>query len=264
MSQSGSYTFDKPLSSPRGSVFLIHGSAPFNVDGRIPHDGVDSPYAREPFYRDLALNLVAAGWNVLRYAKPGVAPGRIDQAVYSTTDLNVISKQLVHLWHLLPTSIPRVVFAWSEGSLHVRALPVGEIDALILLGAVATNIGDVIESQGGPSRHDLARELSTADRAEMLGLDRPVGRLVDELALAPNWTVFAGHPDLPILILHGSVDREVPCDQARVWRDKLRDHNITVTISQGFDHRFMPTGKYDNELLTETIIAWLNASVPDV
>ncbi len=264
MSQNGCYTFDKPVSSPRGSVLLIHGSAPFNLDGRIPVDGLDSPYAREPFYHDLALHLVTAGWNVLRYAKPGVAPDRIDHAGYATTDLAVISKQLVHLWHLLPSSIPRVVFAWSEGTLHVRAIPVGEIDALVLLGAVATNIGDVIEAQGGPSRNDLARELSTADRADMLGLDRPVGRLADELALAPNWTVFAGHPDLPILILHGSVDREVPCDQAKVWPDKLRDHNITVTIGQGFDHRFMPTGKYDIEPLTKTIVAWLDASVPGV
>ena len=263
MLQPDSYVFENPISSSRGSILLIHGSAPFNIDGRIPLDGVDSPYAREPFYRDLACRFVAAGWGVLRYNKPGVATDQINPAAYSSTDLRTLTGQLVDLWHLLPADIPRVVFAWSEGTLHVRALPLDEIDALILLGAIATNISDVIEEQGGPLRLDLALELSSLDRTHMLGLDRPVGRLVDELALEPNWAAFVAHPNLPILVLHGAADREVPCSQATVWQNKLRDHDISVVVRQGFDHRYMPSGEYDLDPLTETVVSWLSNQVLD-
>lgn len=259
LSERPEYRFEQPdRSRPRGSIFLIHGSAPFDIDGRIPLDGLDSPYGREPFYRDLAEKLVSAGWSVLRYAKPGVECKRIDTATYARTDLELLFQQLSYLWGLLPPNLPRTVFAWSEGSLHIRALPIQELDAVILLGAIGTDIGSVIEWQGGPPREELQREFSSMDRRHMLGLDRPVGRLVDELALPPNWIVFSARSDLPILVLHGDADREVPFKQSAVWRKKLPHHHVTVIRGSGLDHRFMSPGNYDLKTLTTPILAWLD------
>ncbi len=162
---------------------LVHGSAPFNLDGRVPLAGLNSPYAQTSFYRDLSDGLRLEGWSVLRYSKPGVDEGGVDLAEYATTDVAVLGRQLQDLWSLLPAGRPRIVFAWSEGTLHVRVLPLREIDALVLLGGIATNIGDVIQAQGGPSPESLRMELAGTHRREMLGTDRPVGRLLDELSL---------------------------------------------------------------------------------
>lgn len=246
------------VSPARGSVLLVHGSAPFDADGRIPVPGLDSPYAREPFYKDVARDLAAAGWDVLRYAKPGVGEDGVDAAVYAGTDLAAIEDQLRQLWRCLPAGGPRVVLAWSEGTLHVRALPLDEVDAVILLGGIATNIGDVVVAQGGPDRRELLESLAGKDRREMLGLDRPVGRMLDELALDDNWRVFAARPAMPLLVLHGEADVEVPVSQAAPWREKLPPSaRLTVVILPGRDHRLMPPGTYAPGELSREVLAWL-------
>jgi pimeloyl-ACP methyl ester carboxylesterase len=255
--------FECPPSSGRGSILFVHGSSAFNADGVVPIEGLDSPYARDPFYRDLAVAFEAAGWCVLRYSKPGVSADHVDMEIYSTTDLEVLEAQLRQLWDRLPDDRPRVVFAWSEGSLHVRALPLGEIDAVILLGAISTNIADAIAAQGGPGREELLRTFAGRDRREMLGADRPVGRLLDELALEDNWRVFAPRPDLPILVLHGDADREVPVAQASVWRERLPGHRrLTVATRSDRDHRLMRSGTYEPAALVQEIMPWLEQAVP--
>jgi hypothetical protein len=180
--------------------------------------------------------------------------------IYSTTDLAVIEAQIRRLWRRLPTDLPRVVFAWSEGSLHLRTLPLDEVDAVILLGAISTNIADAFVAQGGPRREELARTLAGRDRREMLGADRPAGRLVDELALEDNWRVFEPHHDLPILVVHGESDREVPIAQALVWRERLVGHRrLTVVTRAQRDHRLMPPGLYAPAALVEEMTMWLES-----
>jgi len=245
----------------RGSILLVHGSAPFNLDGRIPIKS-DSPYAKTNFFCDISKGLHTAGWSTLRYNKPGVHDDSVDGSEYSTSDIDVLGKQLVALWAILPIDSPRIVFAWSEGSLHVRALPIGEVDAVVLLGGIATTIGDIIQAQGGPSLDQLQGELAGKDRREMLGGDRPVGRLIDELAFEDNWKVFSEDPSPPLLILHGDKDSEVPITQVKVWEDRLPCTRITVIVGKGYDHRFMPQGKYDPSLIVEEITAWLDGLFP--
>ncbi len=247
----------------RGSILLVHGSAPFNLDGRIPIES-DSPYARTAFYRDLSKGLLAAGWSTLRYNKPGVHDDQVDGSEYAASDFEMLGKQLVSLWAILPTECPRIVFAWSEGSLHVRALPMGAIDAVVLLGGIATTIGDIIQAQGGPSLDQLRGELAGKDRRQMLGVDRPVGRLVDELAFQDNWKVFSGAPSPPLLILHGDQDREVPVTQVKVWEDRLPCRRVTVVVGKGYDHRFMPQAEYNPMLVVQEITAWLDGLFPIV
>ena len=257
------FVLEQPTGTPsRGAVLLVHGSAPFNLDGRIPAPGVETRYAKTDFYKDLAASLRAAGWNVLRYSKPGVHKDSIDQAAYAKTDLALLSRQLRNLWRFLPAEGPRVVFAWSEGTLHVHALPMSEVSGVILLGGIATNIGDVVRAQGGPPAEVLKAELVGKDRHEMLGLDRPVGRFLDELALEENWRLFLPLERLPFLVLHGSADAEVPSGQAAVWKPNLKKHPITVIEGPGLDHRFMPQTGYDVVPVAREITRWLDATFP--
>ena len=258
-----SVVLERPRGTPRGRVLLIHGSAPFNVDGRIPVPGLESPYAKSDFYKDLSAALVARGFSVLRYAKPGVDPHSLDREEYAGTDYARLALQLQNLWrNFMPRTRPRLVFAWSEGSLHVRALPLSEVDGVVLLGGISTNIGAVVQAQGGPPPAALKAALSKKKRTEMLGLDRPVGRMLDELAMADNHATFAPFPRLPLLVLHGAADREVPVDQARVWKKALPKHPVTVVEGVGRDHRFMLPGKYDVTELAGQIGRWVEQALP--
>ncbi len=246
---------------PLGSVLLIHGSAPFNVNGRIPVPGLKSPYAKSEFYKDLSEALRAAGWSVLRYAKPGVHRGRLDRKAYALTDYALLARQLRSLWRFLPRGRPRLVFAWSEGSLHVRALPMSQVDGVVLLGGISTNIAVVVQAQGGPPPAALRKMLTPKKRTDMVGLDRPVGRLLDELAMSDNYSTFAPYRKLPVLVLHGAADREVPVDQARKWKTLLPGHRITVVEGKGRDHRFMLPGTYDVAELVRQISRWAQGAV---
>ncbi|MBI2931257.1 MAG: alpha/beta hydrolase [Planctomycetes bacterium] len=255
------FVLEHPADRPsRGSILLVHGSAPFDLDGRIPIPGLDSPYARTRFTRDLGQALRAAGWSVLRYSKPGVQADRIDAEAYATTDLELLGRQLRNLWRFLPADRPRVVFAWSEGTLHVRALPMDEIDAVILLGGISSTIADVIQAQGGPSPEALRKELVGKSRRDMLGVDRPVGRLLDELDLEENWTSFQGLERLRMLVLHGTEDREVPLAQVALWKKRLPPADIVE--GPGLDHRFMPRDVYDIAPLAREVAAWLDRHYP--
>lgn len=242
----------------RGSILLVHGSAPFNMEGRIPIAGLRSPYAKDRFYRDLSATLLRAGWSVLRYNKVGVHLNSVDRQAYAGTDVATLGRQLKNLWRFMPTDRPRIVFAWSEGSLHVRALPMREIGALILLGGISTTIGDVIRAQGGPPADRLRKELEGKPRTEMMGADRPVGRILDELSFDENWKVLAPLEELPVLVIHGIADKEVPVSQAEVWKRRLPAGRITVVTRERRDHRFMSAGRYDVAPLAKEITTWLD------
>ena len=98
----------------------------------------------------------------------------------------------------------------------------------------------------------------------MLGIDRPVGRLVDELAFEDNWKVFSESQRLPLLILHGDLDREVPVSQVKVWEDHLPRNRVTAIVGRGYDHRYMPQDEYDPILVVQEITAWLDRLFPMV
>ena len=255
---------EHPRGTPRGSVLLVHGSAPFNENGRVPLQGEKVRYSKHDFYKDLSTALRAAGFSVLRYAKPGVGKDGVDRQAYARTDVLLLGRQLRNLWRFLPRERPRLVFAWSEGSLHVGALPLKEVAGVVLLGGISTNIGAVIKAQGGPTPEALMKMMAGKERTAMLGQDRPVGRLLDELVMGDNHAVFAPLPRLPLLVLHGDADREVPVDQARRWKKALPKHRVTVVEGKGRDHRFMLPGKYDVSELAGQITRWAATTSPPI
>ncbi|MBI5883179.1 MAG: hypothetical protein HZB91_08750 [Elusimicrobia bacterium] len=238
----------------KGTILLVQGSAPFNIDGRIPVKG-RSAYHNIEFYRDMADALNSYGWDVVRYAKPGVYKDRIDLNEYDKTDLATIMRQLNAIWNEMPSRKPRIIFAWSEGTLHASRLPLSEASAVILLGAISTNIRDVILAQGGSPKEIKA--IRKMGREEMLGIDRPAGRLLDELAMADNWRFFEKHPDLPMLILHGEEDTEVPASHAKTWKTMLPRHRIDLVLKPSGNHMFGVAQSPDIAALAGTIQGWL-------
>jgi alpha-beta hydrolase superfamily lysophospholipase len=245
-----------------GSILLIHGSAPFDKDGNVP-DTRAGRYQHTNIYKDLASALEARGWQVYRYAKPGVTPQGVDYEQYKKTDLASISTQLNAVWNSIPKDRPRLVFAWSEGSLHVRLLPLQEIDGVIFLGGISTNIRDIAlaQAQNEAEREEEERQLHqvlSMNRDEMLGIDRPAGRLVDELQMKDNWTYFVGYPTLPILVMHGTADTEVPVSQASVWKKNLPEGKIEVEIRGGLNHMFAVGHQHGAEQIADAICGWWN------
>jgi hypothetical protein len=188
---------------------------------------------------NIATELELIGWKVVRYAKPGVTNNHIDFDVYKQTDLKNIGQQLQQIWGSIPTNKPRLIFAWSEGSLHVPLLPLEQADGVIILGGISTNISDIILWQVGGNKEkmdSLLQELEKMPREQMLGLDRPAGRLIDELSLADNWSRFDKLGLAPMLILHGQADKEVPLSQASVWQNKLGNERVTLVTKNGKNH----------------------------
>lgn len=256
------FLLDRAKGSPSiGTILLIHGSAPFNGEGRIPIE-TNSKYSKIPFYKGLASALNHRGWDVARYSKPGVTDHGIDFNQYKQTDLKLILDQLQHIWTELPHNKPLVVFAWSEGSLHATQLPLSQASAVILLGGIATNIRDVIVAQAtlegtAEKTHAELQSLLLAPREDMLGIDRPVGRLIDELHLQDNWRYLEPFPELPILILHGEADGEVPVQQALLWQTRLPKHRITLRLRPSGNHMFGVGDSADPEGLADEIQRWL-------
>lgn len=248
-----------------GSILLIHGSAPFDANGNVPHEGAGR-YKNTNFYRDLAVDLEARGWRVFRYSKPGVGKSSVDFENYKNTDMETIGKQLNSLWAAMPQDQPRFIFAWSEGSLHVHLLPFQEAQGIVLLGGVSTNLKSVILSQAkSPTeRQEIEKQLKEVlklKRDAMVGLDRPAGRLVDEFGMADNWTFFAGKNTPPMLILHGGSDNEVPASEASEWQNKIKNGNVKTVVLRGRNHMLGLGESNGAAQVVEEISSWRKTEI---
>lgn len=252
-------------SSSKGTILLIHGAAPLNKDGRIPVEA-DIVYAKTTLYKDLAAELNSLGWDVARYSKYGVYDDHIDYELYKKTDVALIVKQLKEIWGKLPRKKPLIVFAASEGTLHAHQLSLQEAQAVILLGAVATNIGDVFLDQATSEQEKIKirERLSSAyqmKRDDMWGKSHPAGRVVDELNMSPNWTYYERCQNIPMLVLHGEMDEEVKLYQSTIWKEKLPKHDITTVIRPYGNHTFGVGETMDAPYLAKTINEWLEKTL---
>ncbi|MBU1939118.1 hypothetical protein KKA04_05315, partial [Patescibacteria group bacterium] len=171
------------LDHSKGTILIIQGAAPTNVDGRIPVDA-DIIYAKKSFNKNLADDLNKLGWDVVRYGKYGVYLNKIDWDKYRKTDLNFTLKQLRDVWQRVPSDKPLIVLALSEGTLHAGHLPLQDTKALILLGAIATNIKDVYlnkakDDEELKKRTEKLESAHDMKRDEMFDKSWPAGRVVD-------------------------------------------------------------------------------------
>lgn len=263
----------------KGTILLIHGTAPQNIDGKLPDQKVQTilkakdstHYLLQPTYKELAAALNSFGWDTIRYTRHGVFQDHINFDEYKKVDLKNILDQLKAIWHEIPSDKPKIAFAWSGGSIHVSQLPLSDAAAVIILGGVATKSVDVVKmrAKNDAELRKFEKELNeilskegTVKRDEMWGIEMPYGRFFDEYHLDDNWTYFKKYPSLPMLILHGSADNESSIAQAKIWKAKLPDNDITLKIKDNANHAFGLQGnRPDMKDLAKKIDQWLSRKV---
>jgi hypothetical protein len=253
------------LGYSKGTILLIHGQAPTNIDGRIPVED-KSKYTKIYMFKDLASRLNELGWDVVRYGKYGVYSDHIDYDKYRKTDLAFTVNQIKDVWNRMPKDKPVIIFAISEGTLHAHFIPLEKADAVILLGAISKNISDTfMDAAKTPEEKRQAQErLDNAfnmKRDEMLGRSAPAGRYVDEIKMRDNWTYFEPYKNTPFLILHGEADEEVKLYQSKMWREKLPNHDMTVITKPNGNHIYGTGDSFDANELATTMDKWLNEKI---
>jgi pimeloyl-ACP methyl ester carboxylesterase len=271
--------FDEAQGEAKGTILLLHGTAPMNIDGYVPIEELQEKikaaapehYLCSTVYRDLAQALNRAGWNTVRYTRTGVYDSHVDFDEYKKTDLNNIMTQISSIFDAIPSDKPRVVFAWSGGSVHALQMPLAKADALILLGAIATKRTDLHNYTPMPEEQkkavqaqldEILEKKGSAERREMLNYDMPFGRFYDENDLDENWTYLSNYPELPTLILHGENDKEVDISQARLWKSNLPECNITAIFREKANHAWgCAANSPDTDDLAAVMDSWLDKTL---
>lgn len=271
--------FDNADGKSNGTILLIHGTAPQNIDGQISvpkaHEHLNKTdpehYMIKKTYRKLSKHLNKLGWNTVRYTRLGVYSQNINLIEYGQTDLKNIVDQLKAIWAMIPSNRPRVAFAWSGGSVHVLQLPLKQADAIIILGGIATKRTDIFKLRAKNEKEsiEVQKYLSNVlsqegkiSRTTMLGSDMPYGRFYDENNLNDNWTYLKDHKSLPVLILHGDMDKEVDLSQAKLWNKNLPQNKIKTIIKAKGNHAYGTQGNQpDMKDLAVTMNTWLSKEI---
>lgn len=261
--------WDHPVGvGSKGSILLVHGTAPMDIDGNIPKCDSRYPLGCMSLYKRLSKVLNSGGWSTLRYTRSGVNHESINWNEYMKVDHNVIIEQLNRLFKKMPCEKPRIIFCWSGGSLHIPHLPLEEAQGVVILGGLCTNrIHNALLMTKDKNRwnkfHEEVEEFESMTYEEILKVNKPRGdgpliRFWQEIKLNDNWTYFRKHVKLPILILHGSDDTEVHLIQAHLWKQLLPYHNITVVEKPGGNHFLGNDNKTGAEIVGREILKWLD------
>lgn len=266
-------TLDMPKGpGPFPGVVLVAGSGPANQNEQI--DGGPE----EPF-RDLAVGLASKGIAVLRYDKPTfVRPAAIKAHYAANITAKVTDMADAEAAAQLLMSTPgvdahRVVLIGHSlgGALAPRiATHVAGLAGLVLLAAPARPLQDYLVSQ---VRYLLSLQgpLTNAGKAQLQRLGSEVAQ-VDSPALSaatPSSRLPFGLPaaywlylrhyrgpqaaaglHLPMLILQGGSDYQVPPSDLASWKASLGSHpNVAFELLPKLDHLFVhvngPSGPAD-------------------
>lgn len=261
--------WDHPVGiESKGSILLVDGTAPMNLDGDIPNCNPNYLLGCMSLYAKLSKILTSGGWSTLRYTRSGVKQDSIDWNEYIKVDHNAIIDQLNRLFKSMPCDRPRIIFCWSGGSLHVPHLPLEEVQAVVIVGGLCTNRfhNAAIMTKNLNKWAEFIEEAEAFENMsyeEILKINRPHGdgpliRFWQESKLKDNWTYFKKYSKLPILILHGSNDSEVHPVQARLWNQLLPYHNITVIEKPNGNHFLGNDNDTGAEVVGSEILKWLD------
>lgn len=140
-----------------------------------------------------------------------------------------------------------------------------KINGVVILGGVTTkryhfpiqSIKDFTQYTQIVSEVMAVEEMSYEDAKKVQRPNNPDGQFVkfwQEDQLKENWNYIKRYPELPLLILHGTEDEEVPIEQARLWKQLLPMHKITLIEKEGGNHMYGKKGECGASEIVEEII----------
>lgn len=194
---------------PRGAILLIPGSLGSDVDGNYATMGL-SPHA----YADLAHQLGARGYAVLRMAKvgPGTGSRTINpEESIRHNDFRTRVEVAEAGWRALPIgSGPRLIAGHSEGALVAFLLAVRpgiDADGVVSLSGPSQSIYAIMRDQVATisTRPGVTPDLTAFDAA--VAAFRAGRELPSSLAANPQTMMLASMPPAAIVYLN-SVDKE--------------------------------------------------------
>jgi pimeloyl-ACP methyl ester carboxylesterase len=262
-------TISKPAGAAAGArlpaVILVPGSGPTDRDETV---------AGIPILGQIANALADAGFIVARYDKRGVGQsgGRTETATLAdyAEDVRAVLRELRRRKDVDRDRISLV--GHSEGgwvSLIAASRESDDVDAVVLAAAAATTGAELILEQ---QRHALERlDVPDAERQQKVELQKKIHAAVasgEWEGIAPELRRQADSPWFqsllafdpaaimrrvrqPILIVQGSLDRQVPEHHARALADLARQRKkggpVEVEIFPGINHLLVQatTGEVD-------------------
>ncbi|HCG6560539.1 TPA: hypothetical protein NJ652_004470 [Vibrio parahaemolyticus] len=251
----------------KATILLIHGTAPIYFDGKIPACSTNYKLGCMPTYEMLANELTKRSFSTLRYLRDGVYQDEVRWDEYIDVDHYQIVTQLQTIVSEMPSDKPKVLFAFSGGSIHVSKLDLSDVAGVVIVGGLSTNrfhnaamnVSNKEEWQDFQKEVESFKTLSEPeiDKINKPNWDGPLKRFWQEIMLNDNWTYFQKHVHIPMLILHGSDDVEVNKSQARLWKELLPFHNIKSVEINGGDHFLNTSYESGASIISREIESWV-------
>ena len=241
----GTLTLPKGATGPVPAVVTITGSSPQDRDNNTRYGG---PYR---IFRQVADTLGRRGIAVLRLDDRGIGQSTGDFESATTADrAGDIREGLAYLRGLREIDGRRVALVGlSEGAVIAPMIAATDtaLRGIVLLAAPASTGRQIMEYQGRYNIEQIASirpaQRDSVYRAEMAKVE---GRIAAEPWLRYFITYdplpVARRVRLPVLILHGTTDRNVPPADAEKLAQAIRsagNREVTVRMFEGVNHVFL-------------------------
>lgn len=242
----GTLTIPKNGSNPFPVVVTITGSSPQDRDHNTPFGG------KYNFYRHLSDTLGRAGVAVLRMDDRGIGKSTGDFGTATTADRAEDIREGIKFVQQRKELDGDKIFlnGLSEGALIATMIAAENDDlaGIVLMAAPASTGKEIMEYQ-------IEQSLSTLDslsQSEKVKLRQEQIAEVEKQAKNDAWLNYflkvdplkwaKKIEDVPVLILHGSTDKNVPPQDARKLAKALRsggNEDVTVQIFEDVNHVFL-------------------------
>ncbi len=277
---------------PFPAVVLVHGSGPNDRDETI--------MGNKPF-KDIAEGLASKGIAVLRYDKRTYTHGlkysdpEIAAEVTIYNEVIDDARYAVNFLKIQPNIDPEklIVIGHSLGANQAPRIAEGQTDiaGIAMLGGNVTPLQDLMVYQYEYlfSLDEAADELTkTAQKTQLAQIELGVKMInSDELSLTTDPSLTLGIPakywmdlrdynpvdvaknlDIPMIIMQGGRDYQVPPSEMDLWKEGLGDA-AEYRIYDSLNHLFIPgegkpspeeysvPGKVDNQVI-EDLAEWIN------
>jgi pimeloyl-ACP methyl ester carboxylesterase len=272
-SMAGTLTLPKTRKDRIPAVITISGSGAQDRDEALP-----GMRGYRPF-RELAENLATRGIAVLRYDDRGFGASTGVHAVATSADFADDTRAVINYLRTRPEIDPDRIFlvGHSEGGMIAPMVAAEDpkLRGIVLLAAPGHTGRQILEYQ---TRHnvDLQTQKSKVERDSLFRL----GILaLDSAAAQQAWLRYFRAYDpmpvvrkvrVPVLIVHGSTDRQVTAEQAPLLADALRaagNTDVAVHVLPTVNHLFLsdPVGNGAGyaSLPTRTVVPQLLQIVGD-